>query len=500
MFGGRAPPTIAAMTDHSAETPLRRGLIKAPMALAAASAVSPLVRAQPRLVLNDASRLSVTPVFSHWIVRQDPQEQLIAQLRAELKAAAGQRRPVVVGAARHSMGAQSIARNGVSMTFDLNRCETDRSKRTFRVFGGTRWFQVIEHLDKIGFSPAVMQSNSDFGVAATFCVNAHGWPTPYGPFGATVRSLRLMLASGEIVNCSRTENAELFGLAMGGYGLVGVILDLDVDMVENALMAARYEVMPAREFSARFIKAARSDPEVKMIYGRLNVARDDFFTEALLVTMRPQPVPASGLPKADRGGGAMSGLSRRVYRAQVGSEAGKKARWLAETVAAPKTAGMATRNSLMNEPVLNLENRDRYRTDILHEYFVAPERFNEFLTACREVIPKAKAEFLNVTLRYVARDDTSVLSFATTDRIAAVMSFSQEMTGDGEADMLRLTEALIERVAALGGSYYLPYRLHARQDQFERVYSRHALFAERKRHYDPQRLFRHALWDTYLSG
>ena len=63
-------------------------------------------------------------------------------------------------------------------------------------------------------------------------------------------------------------------------------------------------------------------------------------------------------------------------------------RWFAETVAAPAvTSGIATRNSLMNEPVSNLASDDRSRTDILHEYFVPPERFPEFLEACREIIP-----------------------------------------------------------------------------------------------------------------
>ena len=59
----------------------------------------------------------------------------------------------------------------------------------------------------------------------------------------------------------------------------------------------------------------------------------------------------------------------------------------------------------MNEPVVNLEGRDHARTDILHEYFVAPDRFNDFLRGCRRIIPKAESEFLNVTLRYVAQDD-----------------------------------------------------------------------------------------------
>jgi FAD/FMN-containing dehydrogenase len=189
-----------------------------------------------------------------------------------------------------------------------------------------------------------------------------------------------------------------------------------------------------------------------------------------------------------------------VYRAQIGSEVAKRARWKVETQAVPRVgSGVATRNSLMNEPVSNLENRHARRTDILHEYFVPPGRFNDFLRACREIIPQAQAEFLNVTLRYVAPDTTSMLAFAPTERVAAVMSFSQEMTPEGEADMLRTTEALIDRVAALGGAYYLPYRLHARNDQFERVYPRAAAFAARKRHYDPAALFRNALWDSYLA-
>ena len=456
--------------------------------------------ARQRIVLNDASGLNPVPVVSHWVARSESEAEVIARLRQELRQAIASKRPLCVGAARHSMGGQSLPRNGQAITLDLNICEPDRAKRTFRVHAGTRWFQVIEHLDRIGFSPAVMQSNSDFGVASTFSVNAHGWPVPYGPFGSTVLSLRLMLADGEIVTCSRSENPELFGLAMGGYGLVGIILDLEVDMVENMWLRPTYERMPANDFASKFYAAVR-DPGIKMMYGRLNVARETFFSEALMVSYRGEPAPASGLPPASRGGGFMTSMSRELYRAQTGWEAIKKARWFAETVAGPGlTSGLATRSNLMNEPVSNLEGRDHSRTDILHEYFVAPERFREFLDGCRRIIPEAQAEFLNVTLRYVAQDDTSVLSFAKTDRIAAVMSFSQAMTPEGEVDMIRTTEALIEMVGGIGGSFYLPYRLHARPDQIERIYPRVAHFIVRKRHYDPGLLFRNLMWDTYFAN
>jgi hypothetical protein len=108
--------------------------------------------------------------------------------------------------------------------------------------------------------------------------------------------------------------------------------------------------------------------------------------------------------------------------------------------------GKATRNSLMNEPVVTLDDRDSERTDILHEYFVPPERFAEFIDACQEVIPSSNQEMLNTTLRYVKADRESVLSFAPEQRVSAVMSFSQEKSVRAEEDMTRMTRELIDRV------------------------------------------------------
>ena len=162
-------------------------------------------------------------------------------------------------------------------------------------------------------------------------------------------------------------------------------------------------------------------------------------------------------------------------------------------------SGQATRNTLMNEPVVNLAGSDPRRTDILHEYFIPPARFPGFLQACRAIIPAARADFLNVTLRYVGRDPISTLAYAPEPRIAAVMSFSQEISPEGEADMIQVTEQLIDAALAQGGAFYLPYRLHARRDQVAAASPNAARFAKRKRHYDPGLLFRHAMWEAYFA-
>lgn len=448
------------------------------------------------LILNDASELSATPIHTH--VRPKAHgDALVEAFRAELASARADGHPVNVGAARHSMGGQAIPRNGRAITVDDAWIEPDTAAQTYRVNGGARWSDVIAALDPLGFGPAVMQSNHDFGVAATFSVNAHGWPVPYGPMGATVRSLRMVLADGELVTASRTENPDLFALAMGGYGLIGLIVDLEVDMVPNQRLAPALTAMPAREFPPAFM-AAVEDPAKPMVYGRLNVDRARLFDEALLVSYAPT-ADQTDLPPASESG-IVSHLASRVYRAQVGRERMKRVRWWVESGLGPMIAGESTRNSLMNEPVVTLDDRNPGRVDILHEYFVPVDAFGDFLDACRDVIPDAFVEFLNVTLRYVAADPVSVLAHSPTPRIAAVMSFTQEKTARAEADHLHMTRRLIDRVLEIGGTYYLPYRPHARLDQFTRAYPSAAEFAAAKRAIDPALTLRNNLWDGYLEG
>ncbi len=457
----------------------------------------PTLAAADGVVLNDASLLSPTPVASHVTITDNSRDAAIERMRAAVTEARTAGRPFIASAARHSMGGQSLVANGTVATLDQQWLEPHTAGKTYRVGAGVRWSTVIKKLDAIGFSPAVMQSNNDFGVASTYSVNAHGWPVTFSGGGTTVRSLRMMLADGSLVTCSRTENADLFKHAMGGYGLFGVITDLELDMVPNALLEPTYEEVAGSDIGSLFASRLASDPSIQMAYGRMDVALDRFFERALLITYRPVQ-DQSSIPPATSSG-FVSHASRYLFRSQVESDRAKRFRWWTEAKLGPMVNGHATRNSLMNEPVVTLDDRDPTRTDILHEYFVAPAQFDEFVKACQDVIPASFQQLLNITLRFVNTDTDSVLANATEPRIAAVLLFSQEQTMRGEADMARMTRDLIERVLAIGGTYYLPYRPHATLDQLARGYPRAAAFAARKREVDPNLLFRNHLWDTYLS-
>ena len=70
------------------------------------------------------------------------------------------------------------------------------------------------------------QEFDNFTVGGSIAANIHGKSIDYGPIISHVLSLRLLKADGEIVTASRTQNPDLFTGVIGGYGLLGVVVDV----------------------------------------------------------------------------------------------------------------------------------------------------------------------------------------------------------------------------------------------------------------------------------
>jgi FAD/FMN-containing dehydrogenase len=78
-----------------------------------------------------------------------------------------------------------------------------------------------------------------------------------------------------------------------------------------------------------------------------------------------------------------------------------------------------------------------------------------------------------------------------------VMLFHQSRTAAEDAKMQAMTQELIEAALAVGGRYYLPYRLHATPEQFNRAYPQAQQFFQLKRKYDPNELFQNQFYLKY---
>ena len=124
----------------------------------------------------------------------------------------------------------------------------------------------------------------------------------------------------------------------------------------------------------------------------------------------------------------------------------------------------------------------------------------------QELAAQADIDLISVVVRVPGHRDVVMAAFEGGKHVfsewplGANLDQAQEMTARGEADMARMTRELIDGVAAMGGAYYLPYRLHATQDQFLKNYPQAPDFVAQKRAIDPELRFRNALWDTYMEG
>jgi FAD/FMN-containing dehydrogenase len=355
-------------------------------------------------------------------------------------------------------------------------------------------------LDGHGLSVGVMQSNDDFTVGGSISVNCHGWQHGKPPIASTVESFRLMRADGSIIRCSRTENGEWFAAALGGYGLFGIILDVELRVVPNERYRTVFEVLAVERFVAEYLRRVH-DGRTGMAMGRLSVVPGDatYHREASLVTFVRDPCPADQVPPL--GTVPYASLRRQVYRAQIDSPQGKQFRWQAEKSFGSKmTDRLVSRNQLLHEGSEVFRERNRDRTDILHEYFVPPDRFEEFVTQLRVVVPRHGGDLLNVTVRHLIPDDDSDLRYADREMLSLVLLFNMPRTAAADAAMERMTHELIEAALANNGRYYLPYRLHATPEQFERAYPQARSFFELKRRLDPEERFQNGFYVKYGGG
>jgi FAD/FMN-containing dehydrogenase len=453
----------------------------------------------PRQLLNDASGLNPTPVRGISFAGESIDET-VARIGPLLRQiASGEEPALVVSGARHSMGGQSLLGGGwVLDTLPMTRVSVDAAGQTMRVGSGATWRTIIPVLNAAGFAPMVMQSNNDFTVGGSLSVNCHGWHTNSPPIASTVRSLRVLTASGRVTTCSSNENAELFGLVLGGYGLYGIILDADLAIVPNVVYEPRFEPVPTSEYAAAFAdRVYAPGSRVEMAYGRLSIDPFSFLDQAIIGTYVPvrqtrgQVLPLSG--------DTHSGLRRAIFRNSASNGAGKTLRWWLELHLNPPLAGPVSRNSILNASASVLANDDPDSTDILHEYFVPQHRLWEFVRAAKQIIRRAEGNLLNVTVRDVRRDDLSALAYARQDAFGLVMLFVQERTQAGEVRMRTMTRSLIDAAIASGGTFYLPYRPHATIEQLRRSYPAWDAAMRAKDYYDPDGVFRDTFYDMYRS-
>ncbi len=88
---------------------------------------------------------------------------------------------------------------------------------------------ILHHFTPRGWFLPVVPGTRFVSVGGAIASDVHGKNHHIdGTFGQHVQSLRLLLANGEVVNCSALENSALFHATCGGMGLTGIIVDASI--------------------------------------------------------------------------------------------------------------------------------------------------------------------------------------------------------------------------------------------------------------------------------
>ncbi|MDQ3755832.1 MAG: FAD-binding oxidoreductase, partial [Acidobacteriota bacterium] len=185
-----------------------------------------LPRSTSRVVNDVHSQLNRTQV-SHIATPNS-----LAELQALIRRARNDGKSLSIAGGRHAMGGQQFATDSVLL--DMSQMSRvlnfDPTRGEIEVEAGIQWPALIAHTTKAqrGLSRQVgirqKQTGADrLSVGGALAANIHGRGLQLKPFVGDIESFVLVDAEGTARTCSRVENAELFRLAIGGYGLFGVV-------------------------------------------------------------------------------------------------------------------------------------------------------------------------------------------------------------------------------------------------------------------------------------
>jgi decaprenylphospho-beta-D-ribofuranose 2-oxidase len=315
-----------------------------------------------------------------------------------------------------------------------------------------------------------------------------------GSFSSHVISFRLMLADGRVVECSRTDQPELFWATAGGLGLTGVILDVSLQLqrIETSSLVVRYA--RNRDLDETFAALERSEPEPYSVAWLDVLARGRQTGRSVLMLGRHArredlPPGARGEPLSFRPGpslrlpcafpdGAMSAPMVRAFNAVYYRRFPADGR--------PVVQGFRP----FFYPLDAIDNFNLlYGRRGLYEYqFVVPAR--EARRVLQTIVERLAAHgfgsFLCV-LKRLGAGNAGPMSFPADGYTLAV-----DVPARGPA-LLELMRGFDELVAASGGRVYLAKDARLAPDMVDAMYPRRRAWAALLDRVDPGRLFESSL-------
>ena len=441
-------------------------------------------------VVNDVhSRLNETTVDA--VVPVDSLESLgtaLAQARS-------MGRPVSIAGGRHAMGGQQFCSGGVVLdTRPLSRVlSIDEERGLVEVEGGIQWPALVDALSHTSWAIRQKQTGADdLCIGGAVSVNVHGRGLAYAPFVADVESLVVVGADGVARRCSRDENADLFRLVCGGYGLFGVVYSVTIRLDRRRKVERVVRLAHASELEELFAERIADG----YLYGdfqfEIDPASPGFLQHGICSCYRPVP---DETPL-----GADTKLSAEDWSLLLHLAHSDKAR----------AYEVYSAHYLQTSGQTYLSDRHQLATyvagyhwagssEMITELYVPRPLLAGFLAAAARDLRTLEADVVYGTVRLVERDDESVLAWAREPWACVVMNLHVEHTPAGIEHAAVAFRRLIDLALERGGSFYLTYHRWATRQQLLSAYPQLPAFLDAKCPHDPGELFQ-SDWYRWLAS
>jgi FAD/FMN-containing dehydrogenase len=432
-----------------------------------------------------------------------------ADLQATIARAASERRSVSIAGGRHAMGGQQFGEDSILVdTRDLNRVVSfDEGRGVVSVEGGIQWPALIEYLNRVQdgrerqWGIYQKQTGADrLSIAGALSCNAHGRGLTLKPIVDQVLSFDLIGPDGERRTCSRDQNGDLFRLAIGGYGLFGVISNVQLKLRPRVKVRRVVVLGETSHIAERFEERIRDG----YLYGDYQFAtdstRDSFLRRGVFSCYQPVPLDTPLTPNPTRfhpEDWARLTFYSHKYKRRAFEVYSK--RYL-QTSGQIYWADWQLSAAYVDNYHADLDRALHARvtaTEMIAEIYVRRDRLGPFMEDARTALRNAGANVIYGTVRLIEQDEETFLAWARERYACVIFNLHIEHTPAAVERAAASFRDLIDLGIAHGGSYYLTYHRWARKDQVEACYPQMSEFLKLKRHHDPAEVFQSTWYRHY---
>ncbi len=479
----------------------RRKFLKLIPTLSTAAALWPFGctwKPQPQAgtTVNDThSKLNLTRV--HRVVIPDSRESI----KTVIQTARGEGQGISIAGGMHAMGGQQFGTDTVLLDMrGLNRVlNLDPHKGEVEVEAGIEWPELVNTLLKVqeGREPQwgiiQKQTGADrLSIGGALAANVHGRGLHFRPIIGDVESFTLLGADGDLRTCSRRENAELFRLAIGGYGLFGVILSVRLRLGRRQKIERVVEVLDIDDLIPVFEERI-SDGS---LYGDFQYMTDPK-SEGFLrrgIFSRYRPVEESRPMPQTQKALSVEDWKSLLYLAHVDKEQAfnRYSSYYLSTSGQTywsDTHQMSTYIDNYHEALDKRLGAPEKATEMITEIYVRRNSLTRFLENVRKDFRENNVEVIFGTLRLIERDDECFMAWAKEPYVCIIFNLHVVHSKDGLEKAATDFRRLIDRGIQYGGSYFLTYHRWATRKQVETCYPQFPEFLRLKKKYDPEERF-----------